>query len=118
MFHALPLIEVKNRSSEKFLESLFQITFIDRNFAAELADCQGFSNMFQKNFTGKIDLFAIRPIGKKFTLKTLHFFFTQHTLEAVEKEHLRLSVYKNILQAVSIIVIQQTFQHQPDPAAK
>ncbi len=50
MFHTLALVKIKNGSSEKFLESFLQVTFIDGHFTAEFADGEWFTDMFKKNF--------------------------------------------------------------------
>src|ERR1700730_8134342 len=118
MFHTLALVEIKNSCSEKFLESLLQITFIDSHFPAEFADSERFSDMFQQDFPGQINFFPVRSIGQEFTLEGFHFSFTQHTFQTIKQQHLCLSVDENILQAISIIVVQQPVQHHADTAAK
>ncbi len=47
MFHALTLVEIKNGGSKEFLESFFQITFVDGHFTAEFPDGERFADMFQ-----------------------------------------------------------------------
>jgi hypothetical protein len=36
MFHPLALVKIENGSAKHFLESFFQVTFIDGNFAASV----------------------------------------------------------------------------------
>ena len=47
MLHALALVEIKNRSAIHFLETLFQVTFIDGDFFAEFFNGDRFTNMLK-----------------------------------------------------------------------
>jgi len=62
--------------------------------------------MIKKDLAGQRNFFAVIFIGKKFTLKSIHFFFPQHAFEAVQQKHLGLGVDENIFEAVSISMIQ------------
>ena len=118
MFHALALVEVENGGAEQFFKSFFQITLVDGNLAAEFADGKGFADMFQQDFAGQGNFLAVILIGQEFTLKSVYLILAQHTFQAVKQEHLGLGINENILEAVSITMIQYGFQHHPDAAAE
>ena len=45
MFHSLTLVKIKYRSTKHLLKAFFEITFIDRYFAAKRFDCYRLANM-------------------------------------------------------------------------
>lgn len=118
MFHALALVEIKNGGPKHFLESLFQVTFIDSHFPAEFLDGNRFSDVLQQYFTCFGDLFTVCFIRQELAGKAFNLFFTYHALKAVQQQHLCLRIDVNVLQAVLVRMIQQRLNHHPDPAAK
>ena len=118
MFHALALIEVKNGGPKELFKSLFQVTFVDGDLAAEFADGEGFANMLQQDFAGQGNFLPVIFIGQEFTLKPVYLILAQHAFQAVEQEHLGLGIDENILEAVSITMIQYGFEHHPYAAAE
>src|SRR5579862_3782582 len=106
VLHALPLVKVKYGGSEYFLESLFEITFIDSDFSAKRFYRQGLADMLKQDFPCFDDLLAVCLIGQEFTLEGLNPFVANHAFQAIEKQHLGLRVNVDIFEAVGIIVIQ------------
>ena len=63
MFHALTLVEIKDRGPEKLFEPFFEIAFVDGHLTAQLLDGQGFADMLQEDLTGLDDLFPVLVVG-------------------------------------------------------
>ena len=118
MFHPLALIEVENGRTEHFLEAFLEVAFVDGHLPAEFPDRKRFAYMAEEDFPGLDDLFPVGLIGEEFTLKAFYFFFSDHAFQAIEEQHLALGIDKDVLQAISIGMVQQGLQHQPGPAAK
>lgn len=118
VLHALALVEVEDGGSEHFLESFFEVTFVDGDFATKLLDGEGFADVLQEDLAGIDDLFAIGFVGEEFTLEAFDLFFADHAFQAIKQEHLALGVDEDVLEAIGIGVIQQGFQHQAGSSAK
>jgi len=118
VFHALALVEVEDRRSEHLFKPFFQVTFVDGDLAAELLDSERFADMLQEDLAGLDDLIAIGFVGEELALEAFHFFFSDHTFQAIKQEHLALGVDKDVLQAVGIAVIQQGFEDKTGPSAE
>jgi len=118
MFHPLALVEIKNGGAEEFFKSLFEVTLVDGHFAAEFADGKGFADMLQQDLPGQGNFLPVILIRQELALKPAHLVLPQHAFQAVEQEHLGLGIDENILEAVSITMIQYGFQHHPDAAAE
>ena len=97
MFHTLALVEIKNGSAEKLLKSFFKVAFVNSYFATKFLDGNRLPDVLQKNFTGANDFLPVVLICEEFALETFNILVAQHTFEAVQQQHLRLSVDVNIL---------------------
>lgn len=122
MFHTLVLVEVENGSAEKLFEALLEVTLVDSHFTAQLFDGDGLTDMLDEDLACSNDLVAVSFIGQELALEGFDafvaFFFSEHALKAVQKEHLNLCIDINILHAACVVMIQHSFQHQAGPATK
>ena len=118
MLHTLALVEIENGSAEHLLEAFFQIAFIDGDLPAQGFDGKGLADLVEQDLPGADDLFAVCFVCQELTLEPFHFFFPDHTFEAVHQQHLALSVDEDVLHAVGIGMIEQGFQYQTGPSAK
>ena len=117
MFHSLALVEIEDGGAEHLFESLFQVTFIDGYFPAELLDGKGFADVLKENLASLDDLFPIGLVCKEFALKAFDFFFPDHTFQAVEEQHLALGIDIDVLVAAGIVVVEHSLQDEPGAAA-
>ena len=117
MLHALALVEIKNGSAEKLLKSFFKVAFVNSYFATKFLDGNRLPDVLQKNFTGANDFLPVVLICEELALETFNILVAQHTFEAVQQQHLRLSVDVNILETVVVIIIKKRFYDQRTSSA-
>lgn len=118
MLHALALIEVEDGGAEHFLETFLEITFVDGHFPAQLLDGKRLTDVLQEHFPGLDYLAPIGFIGEELTLEPFHFLLTYHAFQAVQEQHLALSVDEDVLHAIGVAVVKKGFQHKAGPSAE
>ena len=109
MFHALALVKIKYGGTEQFFKSFFQVTFVDCYFAAKFLDGDRLTDMLNKDFPGFDDLVPVCFVGKELTVDGIYFLFTQHAVQTVQEQHLRLGIDIDIFQAVGVRMVKYTF---------
>ncbi len=62
MFHSLTLIKVEYGGAEYFFKTFFEVTFVDRHFAAKRLDSDGFANMLKEYFAGERQQFDLQRV--------------------------------------------------------
>ena len=118
MFHALALVKIEDGGAEHFLEALLQVALIDSHLAAQLLNGERLADVLQKNFPGPDDLFPVGFIGQELTLESFHFFFSYHTFQAIQQQHLALGIDEDVLHAIGVAMVEKGLQHQAGPSAK
>src|SRR5688572_2572582 len=109
MLHSLALIKIENGGPKHFFKAFLQVTFINGNLAAEFFDRDRFTNMLDQDLSCLCYFITVSFICKKLTVDNINFFFTQHAIETVQKQHLGLCININIFKTISESMIQQSF---------
>ena len=123
MLHALALVEVEYGGAKQLFEPFLKVTFIDGHFTAQFLNGDGLTNMLEQDLAGANDLLPIGIVGQELTLEGFDgligiFIVAQHTLKAVEEQHLHLRIDVNVFEAASKGMVKQSFQHRTGATAK
>ena len=114
MLHPLSLVKIKNRGAEHFFKPLFKVTFIGSNLAGKFFNGYRVADMFQQQFPCSYNSIAASFIFQKFALIDLvAVSFAKKAIKAVNKQKLYLAVQENILENISVFMIEKALKYHP-----